>query len=65
MRSVGRESSATQASGKWCLPPSDGPIRAGIATDTGPALIHLRVADEQNVFPFMPAVAGLSDLLEE
>ena len=31
----------------------------------GPALIHFRIADQQNVFPFMPAGAGLSDLLEE
>ena len=31
----------------------------------GPALIHFRIADEQNVFPMMPAGKGLSDLLEE
>ena len=39
-------------------------IAAARAADT-PALIHFRIADEQNVFPFMPAGAGLSDLLEE
>lgn len=32
---------------------------------TGPALIHFHVADQQNVFPFMPAGKGLSDLIEE
>ena len=38
---------------------------AGARAVEGPALIHFRIADEQNVFPFMPAGAGLSDLLEE
>ncbi len=41
-----------------------GAIAAAQATD-GPALVHFRIADEQNVFPFMPAGKGLSDLLEE
>ncbi len=39
-------------------------IAAARAAD-GPALIHFRIADEQNVFPMMPAGKGLSDLLEE
>ncbi len=39
-------------------------IEAARAID-GPALVHFRIADEQNVFPFMPAGKGLSDLIEE
>ena len=39
-------------------------IAAAQAVD-GPALVHFRIADEQNVFPFMPAGKGLSDLIEE
>jgi acetolactate synthase-1/2/3 large subunit len=39
-------------------------LEAARAVD-GPALVHFRIADEQNVFPFMPAGKGLSDLLEE
>jgi acetolactate synthase I/II/III large subunit len=39
-------------------------IAAARAVD-GPALVHFRVADQQNVFPFMPAGKGLSDLIEE
>jgi acetolactate synthase-1/2/3 large subunit len=39
-------------------------IAAARAVD-GPALIHFRIAEEQNVFPMMPAGRGLSDLLEE
>ena len=31
----------------------------------GPALINFQIAQEQNVFPMMPAGKGLSDLLEE
>jgi acetolactate synthase-1/2/3 large subunit len=38
---------------------------AGARAVEGPALIHFRVADQQNVFPFMPAGKGLSDLIEE
>jgi acetolactate synthase-1/2/3 large subunit len=41
-----------------------GVIAAARAVD-GPALVHFRIADEQNVFPMMPAGKGLSDLLEE
>ena len=39
-------------------------IAAARAVD-GPALIHFRIAEEQNVFPMMPAGKGLSDLLED
>ncbi len=39
-------------------------IEAARAID-GPALLHFRIADEQNVFPMMPAGKGLSDLIEE
>ena len=31
----------------------------------GPALIEFCIAEQQNVFPMMPAGKGLSDLLEE
>ena len=31
----------------------------------GPALIWFEIAEEQNVFPMMPAGKGLSDLIEE
>ena len=39
-------------------------IAAARAVD-GPALVHFVIAEEQNVFPMMPAGKGLSDLLEE
>jgi acetolactate synthase-1/2/3 large subunit len=39
-------------------------IEAARAVD-GPALVHFRIADEQNVFPIMPAGKGLSDLIED
>jgi acetolactate synthase-1/2/3 large subunit len=42
----------------------DGAIAAARAAD-GPALIEFCIAQEQNVFPMMPAGKGLSDLLEE
>jgi len=42
----------------------DGAIAAAQAVD-GPALVHFVIAEEQNVFPMMPAGKGLSDLLEE
>ena len=42
----------------------DGAIAAARAVD-GPALVHFMIAEEQNVFPMMPAGKGLSDLLEE
>jgi acetolactate synthase-1/2/3 large subunit len=38
-------------------------IRAAQAVD-GPALIWFEIAEEQNVFPMMPAGKGLSDLIE-
>jgi acetolactate synthase-1/2/3 large subunit len=41
----------------------DGVIRAAQAVD-GPALIWFEIAEEQNVFPMMPAGKGLSDLIE-
>jgi acetolactate synthase-1/2/3 large subunit len=42
----------------------DTAIAAARAVD-GPALIEFDIAQEQNVFPMMPAGKGLSDLLEE
>ena len=30
----------------------------------GPALVWFEIAEEQNVFPMMPAGKGLSDLIE-
>ncbi len=42
----------------------DGAIAAARAVD-GPALVHFEIAEQQNVFPMMPAGKGLSDLLEE
>ena len=39
-------------------------IEAAQAVD-GPALVHFRIAEEQNVFPIMPAGKGLSDLIED
>ena len=42
----------------------DGAIAAARAVD-GPALVNFQIAEEQNVFPMMPAGKGLSDLLEE
>ena len=41
----------------------DPTIRAAQAVD-GPALIWFEIAEEQNVFPMMPAGKGLSDLIE-
>jgi acetolactate synthase-1/2/3 large subunit len=42
----------------------DEAIRAAQAID-GPALIWFEIAEEQNVFPMMPAGKGLSDLIEK
>jgi acetolactate synthase-1/2/3 large subunit len=42
----------------------DSTIAAARAVD-GPALIEFCIAEQQNVFPMMPAGKGLSDLLEE
>jgi acetolactate synthase I/II/III large subunit len=42
----------------------DTTIRAAQAVD-GPALIWFEIAEEQNVFPMMPAGKGLSDLIEK
>jgi acetolactate synthase-1/2/3 large subunit len=42
----------------------EGAIAAARAVD-GPALVDFEIAEEQNVFPMMPAGKGLSDLLEE
>jgi acetolactate synthase I/II/III large subunit len=42
----------------------DEAIRAAQAVD-GPALIWFQIAEEQNVFPMMPAGKGLSDLIEK
>ena len=41
----------------------DDAIRAAQAVD-GPALVWFETAEEQNVFPMMPAGKGLSDLIE-
>ena len=42
----------------------DEAIKAAQAVD-GPALIWFEIAEEQNVFPMMPAGKGLSDLIEK
>jgi acetolactate synthase-1/2/3 large subunit len=42
----------------------DDAIRAAQAVD-GPALIWFEIAEEQNIFPMMPAGKGLSDLIEK
>jgi acetolactate synthase-1/2/3 large subunit len=42
----------------------DQAIRAAQAVD-GPALVWFEIAEEQNVFPMMPAGKGLSDLIEK
>jgi acetolactate synthase-1/2/3 large subunit len=42
----------------------DAAIRAAQAVD-GPALVWFEIAEEQNVFPMMPAGKGLSDLIEK
>ena len=42
----------------------DETIRAAQAVD-GPALIWFEIAEEQNIFPMMPAGKGLSDLIEQ
>jgi acetolactate synthase-1/2/3 large subunit len=42
----------------------DEAIRAAQAID-GPALVWFEIAEEQNVFPMMPAGKGLSDLIEK
>jgi acetolactate synthase-1/2/3 large subunit len=42
----------------------DDAIKAAQAVD-GPALIWFEIAEEQNVFPMMPAGKGLSDLIEK
>ncbi len=42
----------------------DDTIRAAQAVD-GPALVWFEIAEEQNVFPMMPAGKGLSDLIEK
>jgi acetolactate synthase-1/2/3 large subunit len=42
----------------------DEAIRSAQAVD-GPALVWFEIAEEQNVFPMMPAGKGLSDLIEK
>ncbi len=42
----------------------DGAIRAAQAHD-GPTFVWFEIAEEQNVFPMMPAGKGLSDLIEK
>ncbi len=42
----------------------EGAIQAAQAVD-GPALVWFEIAEEQNVFPMMPAGKGLSDLIEK
>ena len=39
-------------------------VEAANAVD-GPALVWFEIAEEQNIFPMMPAGKGLSDLIEE
>ena len=42
----------------------DDAIRFAQGVD-GPALIWFEIAEEQNIFPMMPAGKGLSDLIEK
>jgi acetolactate synthase-1/2/3 large subunit len=42
----------------------DPAIKAAQAVD-GPALVWFEIAEEQNIFPMMPAGKGLSDLIEK
>ena len=42
----------------------DPAIQAAQAVD-GPALIWFEIAEDQNIFPMMPAGKGLSDLIEK
>ena len=42
-----------------------GPAIAAARAVDGPALVNFQIAEQQNVFPMMPAGKGLSDLLEE
>ena len=42
----------------------DDAIRFAQGVD-GPALVWFEIAEEQNVFPMMPAGKGLSDLIEQ
>jgi hypothetical protein len=42
----------------------DAAIEGARAVD-GPALCWFEIAEEQNVFPMMPAGKGLSDLIEK
>ena len=46
-------------------PEEVGPAIAAARAVDGPALVHFEIAEQQNVFPMMPAGKGLSDLLEE
>jgi acetolactate synthase-1/2/3 large subunit len=46
-------------------PEEVGPAIAAARAVDGPALIHFEIAEQQNVFPMMPAGKGLSDLIEE
>ena len=57
-RPTGSPPSARRRPRRWT--PS---IKAAQAVD-GPALIWFEIAEEQNVFPMMPAGKGLSDLIE-
>ena len=52
------------ASGRRTPDEVDDAIRAAQAVD-GPALVWFEIAEEQNVFPMMPAGKGLSDLIEK
>ena len=56
--------SASRPSGRAPRPRSTPPSAAAQAVD-GPALIWFEIAEEQNVFPMMPAGKGLSDLIEK
>ena len=63
-----RSSSPTRSGSRRSRPRTpaevDDAIRAAQAVD-GPALIWFEIAEEQNVFPMMPAGKGLSDLIEK
>jgi hypothetical protein len=46
-------------------PGSDRGAAAGPQAVDGPALVWFEIAEEQNIFPMMPAGKGLSDLIEK
>ena len=64
LRSSSPTRSGSRPSGRARPDEVDAAIRAAQAVD-GPALIWFEIAEEQNIFPMMPAGKGLSDLIEK